>query len=134
MISSYTVSQCKFETTDIREGNRSIRSARRDWIMVCCGASPRLLVYVLERSETAEEVAWARDGIVSPHSPPRCVTSYVNLTGLLWWLSHNLYVSSLTYILQAMFPTWLHFNCKFIVYFLHCLTLHNLFLLLYCQF
>jgi len=56
MISNYTASQHKFETTDIREGIKSIHSARRDWTMVCCDTLPRLFVHVIEGSESAEEV------------------------------------------------------------------------------
>ena len=67
---NYIESKQKFETTYIKERNRSIHAARRDWTIVCCDALPRLLVYVIEGSESAEKLARAGEGNMFPPPPP----------------------------------------------------------------
>ena len=81
--SNYVVSKQKFLRTNTRERNRSIHSAWRDWTIDCCEALPRLFVYVIEGSESADEVERVGDGNLSP-LPPRCVTTNGNLMGLIW--------------------------------------------------
>jgi hypothetical protein len=96
--------------TNIKERNRSMHATRRDWTIICCDALQRLLVYVIEGSESAEKSARAGDGNMPP--PNRCVTSNVNLMGLLWWLSHNtktLYVSYIEYTNVSVCNTTIYF-------------------------